>query len=139
MKSISNKIEDNEISSIYQGQKYTVTVSINSSEDKSNPHYIIGVITNSMVKLNEFLESIDQRENEGNTDDDINVKYDGNFLYKSKAFSYAQIFKDIGLTERIYMIPPDHYVYIISELNDNKIRVFCNGKYGYMTKAMLNR
>lgn len=142
MKSISNSIEDNEISSVYQGQKYTITVSINSSEDKSNPHYVIGVISNdtyALIKLNEFLENIDQSGSDDSGDDKVNIKYGGSFLYKSKAFSYASVFEDIGLTERIYMVPPNHFVYIISELRDNKVRVFCNGKYGYMDKGMLNR
>ena len=136
MKLLSNSIGDNEISSIYQGQSLTITISISSSEDKTNPHYIIGMMSNEtydLIKLNKFLESLDQSEKTTNT------KYDGEFIYKSKAFSYAAIFKDIGFTDKIYMVPPDNYVYIISELRDNKVRVFCDGKYGYMDKGMLNR
>lgn len=142
MKSISNKIEDNEISSVYQGLKYTITVSIKSSADKSNPHYIFSIISNdtyALIKLNELLENVDQSGGDNYGDDKVNSQYDGNFIYKSRAFSYAPVFKDIGLTDRIYMVPPDHFVYIIFELNDNKVRVFCNGKYGYMDKGMLNR
>jgi hypothetical protein len=139
MKLVSSSVEDNKISSIYQGLSHTVTISITSGEDKSNPHYLIGVMTNKtykIIKLNEFFESLDQS---GKGETKLNAKYDGEFIYKSKAFSYAQVFKDLDLTERVYMVPPDNYVYIISELTGGKVRVFCNGKYGYMNKSMLNR
>jgi len=141
MRSISNTIEDNEISSIYQGTKYTVTVSVKSTEENLNPHYIIGVMSNKtykLIKVNEFLENLDQSEQDENTELG-NKAYDGEYLYKSKTISYAPIYKDIELTEKIYMVPPNHYVYVLSELSNNKVTVLCNDKFGYMEKSMLNR
>ena len=140
MKPLSNAIGDNEISSVYQGERHTVNVTINSDENKSNPNYLIAIISNktyALIKINDILENIDQGKKEDELQE--NAVYNGSFIYKSKTLSFAQIFKDIELTQRIYMIPLDHYVYVISELNDNKVRVFCNGKFGYMSKLMLSR
>jgi hypothetical protein len=144
MRVINSSIKDNEISSVFQGKHYTITITITSDEDNANPQYLIGLLTNqtySLAKISKFLENMDQSDNASNDQlvKEVNSKYGGSFIYKSLAYSYAPIFTDIGLTERIYMVPPEHYVYIINELRDNKLRVFCNGKHGYMDIGMLRR
>lgn len=145
LKQIKNSIEQSKIQIVYQGSQFTIQISIESLSDKGFPRYLISVYSNNVykvVELEELLNAVgrsplnQQRESIKSV---VDQGYDGSYLYKSKAYSLAPIYKDFAGRIQLYKVPPDHFVYVLSEMVDNKIRVYCDGNFGYMDKSFLNR
>lgn len=137
MKLLESSVEENEISSTYQGQSITILITITPGETGPNSKYMIKVMTNALYEYMVLAKTMKDTEAE------IKKRYyDGKYLFQSKTFSYAPICSDFALEQELYKVPPDEQVYVLEVYNkelygNERVKVYCNGHTGYMDKTML--
>lgn len=137
MKIVKNLVAENVVTTTYAGTNYVISVSISTRAGSVATIYLFTIYPKFLYEIGVTTETTDFYSKNEQVD---KSSLPEDFKLISKAFSYAQIYSDIGLTKAIYMVPPDDSVYIIRELNGSNekiVYVYCNGNYGYMQKSML--
>lgn len=64
-------------------------------------------------------------------------EYFGKYLYKSKTFSYAVIYSDAELNNRLYEVDNDEFVLVVERINKGVFKIWYFGSYGYISASML--
>ncbi|NCT09471.1 MAG: DnaJ domain-containing protein [Flavobacteriia bacterium] len=96
-----------------------------------------------LINLNNEKLEIKKTElkTKNNENEEENTKnysiFKGEFLYKSKTFTYAPIYTDENLKNKIYSVDLEDYVYVIKKQKQGIYKVWYLGSFGYISEGML--
>lgn len=66
-------------------------------------------------------------------------EYNGSYLFKSKTYSFAVIYSDSELKNKLYSVDNNDDILIIKKVNDSVYRIWYLGSFGYISNSMLKK